>query len=402
MNNFLTKQQAEQLVSQYGSPLYVYDKATLVSKIQNLKNMFEVPSVIKYAIKANYNPTLAKIVLQNGLEIDAVSQNECELALRCGAKPSQILFTESNANDEQIDWAVAKSIKINCGSISRLQKLGQKYPELEIFCRITTKTGDGHHSKTSTYGLNSKFGIFWEDVPQMKQIIDKYNLNLIGLHQHIGSGIYDIASFEKVVDPFLEFAKNFETVKYLDFGGGFATRYKEGENELDIGKLGAFMDQKILQFELETGRKIIPIIEPGRYVVNDCGILLTTCTTLKQNSIRNFAGVDTGFNHLIRYAMYESYHHIVNYLNLNGQEIIYNIAGNMCESSDFLARDRKMPEIREGDILGILSCGAYGMCMASNYNLQPLPAEVLVLQSGITKLIRKRQSFEDIFNCSEV
>lgn len=140
------------------------------------------------------------------------------------------------------------------------------------------------------------------------------------------------------------------------------------------------------------------MIEPGRYVVNDCGILLTRVTTLKQNSVKAFAGVDTGFNQLIRYAMYGSYHHILNLSKLTGEMKTYDIAGNVCESSDFLAKEREITQISEGDILGILSAGAYGISMASNYNLQPLPTEVLIQTDSTFKLIRSRQTFEDLTN----
>jgi diaminopimelate decarboxylase len=394
---------AQNLVEQFGSPLYAYDQKTLENRIEKLQNMLTVPNKILYAMKANYNPTLLKIIINKGLGIDTVSINEIKLALACGCNPENILFTESNASDEQIDEAIKLGVIVNCGSLSRLEKLGVKYGgSIKIFCRVTTQTGGGHHDKTSTYGLGSKFGIYWEQKDEIQNIVEKYSMKLIGLHQHIGSGIYDIATFEKVIDPLLEFAKNFDNLEYLDFGGGFATRYKPEEQELDIKDLGKFMDSKIETFNQNRqtiGKsQIIIMIEPGRYVVNDCGILLTRVTTLKQNSVKAFAGVDTGFNQLIRYAMYGSYHHILNLSKLTGEMKTYDIAGNVCESSDFLAKEREITQISEGDILGILSAGAYGISMASNYNLQPLPTEVLIQTDSTFKLIRSRQTFEDLTN----
>jgi len=403
MINYLDHETAEKLVTNYGSPLYVYSQDILEKRIDILQNMLTVPHQVLFAMKANYNPSILKIVINKGLGIDTVSVNEIKLALNCGCDPSKIIFAESNASDEQIEEAINLGVTINCGSLSRLEKLGVKYGgKIKIFCRVTTDTGGGHHAKASTYGLGSKFGIYWEQKNEIQNIIKKYGMKLVGLHQHLGSGIYDITTFEKVIDPLLEFAQNFDNLEYLDFGGGFATRYKPEEIELDVKVLGAFMDEKISYFNqtrLDNGKsQITTMIEPGRYVVNDCGILLTKVTTLKQNSLKTFAGVDTGFNQLVRYAMYGSYHHILNLSNLQGEMKVYDIAGNVCESSDFMAKEREVAYISEGDILGILSTGAYGMSMASNYNLQPLPAEVIIKNDGTFKLIRGRQTFKDLTN----
>jgi diaminopimelate decarboxylase len=412
MFNFLSGSQAQRIADAFGTPVYVYSRQTLENSIDTLQKMLpqSIDSAVLYAVKANSNPYITKIAIQKGLGIDAVSLGEIILALKCGAHPSNILFTESNASSADIDQAISMNVTINCGSLSSLLYIGQKYGTKinkakgynppKVCIRLTTEKGGGHHQKTSTYGFGSKFGIWWEDWKIALEICREYGISLSGLHQHIGSGIYDIATFEEVIDPLLEVAKFFPEIKFLDFGGGFATRYKEEENELDIAALGIFMAQKIHNWKNLTGRSIKVMIEPGRYVVNDSGILLTKVNTIKTNPLKQFIGVDTGFNHLIRYAMYGSYHHILNLSAIESNEEwhTYDIAGNLCESSDFLAKDRLLPLTDEGDLLAVLSAGAYGMSMSSNYNLYSQPAEVMIENNGDFKLIRKRENVEDLLD----
>lgn len=393
---YLGEISAEKLIQDFGSPLYVYEEETILNRFHKLHDAISYPyKRILYAIKANSNLHIAKLLQKENCGIDAVSPGEIELALKAGFRAEDIIFTGNNMTDSEMDFAVSKGVLLNIGSLSRLEKFGQKYAGQDVCIRINPNVEAGMHEHVITAGPKSKFGINFDDIEKTKVILEKYKLNLIGVHSHIGSGILESEKFLLAMRVTLDIAKQFENLEFVDFGGGVGVPYKPGEKAMDLENFGEEVSGYFTEFCQKYGKNLTLIIEPGRFFVAESGFLLTKVNTIKKNDVRKFAGTDSGFNHLIRPAMYGSYHPMYNASNMEGEEEKIDICGNICESGDFFARDRILPKIKEGDILAIGHAGAYGFSMASNYNSRPLPAEVLV-KNGEAKLIRKRQTIEDL------
>jgi diaminopimelate decarboxylase len=268
--------------------------------------------------------------------------------------------------------------------------------------RINPELGAGHHEHVITAGKASKFGIWEKDAFKAYQTAKKAGVKKFGIHMHIGSGIMDAYPLVKAADKLLSIAKAIHdnvgiTFDFIDFGGGIGVPYKPEEKEVNLevfsDKLVGLFKTRIAEYSL--GKPEL-WLEPGRYLVADAGVLLTRVNTLKSTPFRRFAGIDAGFNTLIRPAMYGSYHHVLvaNKLNQPSTEE-YDLAGPLCESGDVLARERLLPQLSEGDLLAVLNAGAYGFSMSSQYNSKPRPAEVLV-NKGRYELIRKRETFQDL------
>ncbi|MBI2134000.1 diaminopimelate decarboxylase [Candidatus Woesearchaeota archaeon] len=395
--------EADQLVKKYGSPIYVYDEEIIRNRFRELKESIPYRKLrIYYACKANTNPHIMKIMLEEGAYIDAISPGEIMMALKAGFKPEQLMFTSTSVTDEDMKFAIEKGVLVNCDSLSQLERYGKINPQSSVSIRINPDVGAGHHGHVITGGPDSKFGIYFDKLHDAQAIAKKHNLRIIGVHQHIGSGIIEKEKFIQAMAMLLKTANEIEGLEFIDFGGGLGVPYKPGQERLDIKKLGMEITEKFTAFCSEYGKELHLYIEPGRYPVAEAGTLLCTVNTIKETPKHKFAGVDTGFNHLVRPAMYGSYHEIINASNVEAekkQKIA--IAGNICESGDVFTRDehgivnREMPEIKEGDVLAILNAGAYGYSMSSNYNTRPRPAEILV-KGKEARVIRKRETFEHL------
>ncbi len=387
---------AEKLIEDYGSPLYVYEEETILDKFQTLHDCITYPHKrILYAIKTNPNLAIAKLLQSKKCGIDAVSPGEILLALHAGFSAEDILFTGNNMTDAEMDFAVKEKVLLNIDSLSRLEKFGKKYPNKSVCIRVNPNIVTQVHQHVITAGPKTKFGINHDQIEEVKKIVDQYNLNLIGVHSHIGSGILDPEKFLLAMEVTCEIAKKFDSLEFVDFGGGIGIAYKPEEKNIDLAEFGQKVSQYFEKFCQQYGKKLTLIIEPGRFLVGESGYLLTKVNTIKYNGARKFAGTDSGFNHLIRPTMYGSYHPTYNASNMQGEIEKVDICGNICESGDLFARDREIPKIKEDDIVAISHSGAYGFAMASNYNLRPFPAEVIV-QGGKAKLARKRQSINDL------
>lgn len=388
----------EKIAEEFGTPVFVYEEEKIRNQFQNLKKGISYqPKKILYATKANSNPCLLEILKKEGVGVDAVSVGEIALSLKVGFLPKDILFTGNNITDEEMDFAIEKGVLLNIDSLSRLEKFGKKYSGQKICLRINPDLGAGHHNHCITGGPKSKFGIWYSEVEKIKKIAKNYQLKIIGVHQHIGSQILESNKFLMAMKVLLKVALSFPNLEFIDFGGGFGVPYHPKEKPIDIKKLGKKISQCFSNFCREYGKKLTLIIEPGRYLVAEAGYLLVRVNTSKRNpNGRIFVGVDSGFNHLIRPVMYDSYHQIINISNPKGKLEKVNIVGNLCESGDQFAKERKINQVREGDLLVILTAGAYGFSMASWYNLRPRPAEVLVKSDKTFQLIRKRETIKDL------
>lgn len=404
-NSFLTTSEAKNLLNQFGSPLYVYNEQIIRQRCRELKHAFSdwKKTRFHYAIKANSNLHILKIICEEGFCVDAVSIYEAELAFLAGFTKEQILFTVNNMSDEEMHFAHNKGILLNIDSLSRLEKYGTAYPRSSVCIRMTPEVTAGHHTKVQTGYKESKFGILFEEVSQVKEIAKKHKLKIVGLHEHTGSGIKDMTVTLRSMKGLMNAAYQFPELQFLDFGGGFSIPYKPEEKRFDLTSFGKKTTKLFAAFSKKIGKELVSVFEPGRYCAAEAGILLCRVTTIKERGKKAIIGVDTGFNHLIRPVMYDSYHHIVNLSNneknrehkSNKKQKKYDLYGNICESGDCFGKERMLSEVREGDILAILDTGAYGFSMASQYNSRPLPAEIL-LNNEKPILIRKRQTFGDI------
>ncbi len=359
------------------TPTYVYFERTIRRQIGHLKRALEgVPSRLLYAMKANGHPSILRIILEEGVGIDAVSPAELLLALRVGFETDQILFSANNMTDAEMHFAHRQGVLLNIGGLSRLEQYGAAYPGSDVCVRLNPQVGAGHHEHVITAGRKSKFGVPVSESNAIKSIVARHDLRLAGLHQHIGSGIPDINTLWKAVSVMLETAKEFPGIEFVNFGGGLGIPYRAEESALDLDAFSDRFGSALKAFDEEHGVDIL--FEPGRYFLAESGVLLVTATTIKDNGDRCFVGVDSGMNHLLRPALYGSYHEINNLDNPDGPLMTYDVVGNICETGDRFAQGREIPEIRVGDTLAILDTGAYGMSMSSEYNLRPRAAEVLV------------------------
>lgn len=392
----LATEQLNQLASTFGTPLYVYHAERITHQYQQLTQSFKGSQVrFFYACKALTNVNVLKHIRSLGSSVDCSSINEAKLALHAGFQPNEVLYTSNGIAFSEIEEAVSLGINVNIDSLSNLQKFGERYGNTyPVGIRLRPNIMAGGNLKISTGHENSKFGIPIEQLPAITELMQEWDIQITCLHVHTGSEIKDVEVFMKVTNVFFDLIPHFPNLRYLDLGGGFKVPYLEGETGTDMAALG----QAIVQFEeklLQTyGRSYEIWFEPGKFMVSECGYLLCSVNVLKETPGITFAGVDTGFNHLIRPMFYESYHRIANLSNPTGPLKKYAVVGNICETDTF-AWDRELNEIREGDVLVFYNAGAYGFEMASNFNSRYRPAEVLV-KDGKAHLIRKRDVFEDL------
>jgi diaminopimelate decarboxylase len=252
----------------------------------------------------------------------------------------------------------------------------------------------GGNFKISTGHVDSKFGISIHQIRHIERIVKSTKVKVTGIHMHTGSEIKDVGVFLEGLEVMFSMAVHFPDLEFIDLGSGFKVPYQPSDAETDVKTLGEKLAQAFSQFEKESGRKLSVWFEPGKYLVSECGYFVVKANVIKQTPATVFVGVNSGFNHLIRPMFYEAYHHIENISNPGGPERIYTVVGNICETDTF-AWDRKINEVREGDLLVFYNAGAYGFEMSSNFNSRLKPAEVLV-KDGKPHLIRKRDSFEDL------
>lgn len=381
------KVSTSELAKKFGTPLYVYDKNLIKERCRELKR--NLPGVILYyACKANTNPEIVKLIFGEGFGIEAVSPGEIKVARKAGVPVSKLAFTCVSIDEDELVWVAKQGIRIRLDSLTQVERFGKHFPGREISVRLNQGIGAGHHAHVITGGPDSKFGIDVSQVGQLKKIADAYKLRITGLHQHIGSNILEASMFLKAMKALFDTAFLFPDLKKLDFGGGFGVPYRPAEKSLDIETLGRKMKTMISNFRRQYGRDVEMSFEPGRYLIAEAGYLLVQVNDIKRNPTKTFVGVNSGFNHLIRPAMYGSHHEILNMSNPGAKPEKVTIAGNICESGDVFAKNRMIANPKIGDILAIKNAGAYGYTMSSLYNLRPRPREIIV-SGNKAKVIRK-------------
>jgi diaminopimelate decarboxylase len=390
------------LLDEYGSPLYVYNERILRERCREMTQLVTYPHFrVNYSTKANDNLALLKIIRDEGLAVDAMSPGEIYVELRAGFTPEQILYIGNNVSDDELRFAIERGIRVSVDSVSQLARYGRLHPGGEVVVRFNPDVGAGHHAKVVTGGKKTKFGVERKYIQQVKAVLKDYDLRLVGVNQHIGSLFMEGAPYLEGVKSLLQIAEQFEDLEFVDFGGGFGIPYHKqaGQPRLDLRALGAGLDETLREWVGRYGKAITFKIEPGRYIAAECGVLLGRVYSVKTNYGVTYIGADLGFNVLKRPVMYDSHHDIEVYrpdATPSPTEEAVTIVGNICESGDIIAKARRLPQIFEGDALGVLDAGAYGFSMCSNYNNRLRPAEVLIAADGQPVLTRRRDTLDDL------
>lgn len=396
MSQSLSLQQLKEAAEQFGTPLYVYHAEKITEQYQKLQTAFSKSDVqIFYACKALTNINILKHVRSLGSNIDCSSINEVKLALHAGFTPERILYTSNGIAFEEIEEAKDLGVHINIDSLSNLEKFGKKFGHsYPVGIRLRPNILAGGNLKISTGHDKSKFGIPVDQIEKIIALVTKYNLFIKDLHIHTGSEITDVEVFVKGIEVLFDIIPRFQELEFIDLGGGFKVPYKDGDAETNIELLAAKVKEAFDKHPNPNGKSLQVWFEPGKFLVSECGYLITQVNVLKESTATIFAGVNSGFNHLIRPMFYDSYHRIKNISNPDGEEKKYSVVGNICETDTF-AWDRKLNEVREGDYLVFYNAGAYGFEMSSNFNSRFKPAEIL-FKNGKMHLIRRRDTFDDL------
>jgi len=380
----------------YGAPVYVYDAGKIKSQYNRLTSAFRaVPQVkLNYAAKALSNLAILRLMNSLGSGLDTVSIQEVQLGLLAGFRPEDIIFTPNGVSLEEIEEAASLGVQINIDNLSILEQFGSKHPDIPVCIRINPHVMAGGNTKISVGHIDSKFGISIHQIPHLLRIVDLTKMKVNGIHMHTGSDILDIDVFLYASEILFDTALHFKDLEFLDFGSGFKVPYKKNDIQTNVEELGEKLGGRFNDFCTQYGRTLTLAFEPGKFLVSEAGFFLARVNVVKQTTSTVFAGVDSGFNHLIRPMLYGASHEIENLSNPDGKERYYSVVGYICETDTF-ASNRRIREITEGDILCFRNAGAYCFTMASNYNSRYRPAEVLWMD-GQAHLIRERETFEDL------
>ena len=390
MRELLLKAAAE-----YGTPLYVYDLDRIRENYNRVKSAFGPRAEIHFAAKALDNLRILEELHGMGAGIDAVSQEELEIALEIGFAPQDINFTPSGAHISEYIWAHEHGINVHVDNLGILEKLGEYKRGFPVSLRYNPNVRSGGHVQLQVGAEDSKFGLFAEEMERAHALIARSGIEVRRVHVHAGSDI-------KTADDFLASwkqafplaARYADTVRMIDLGGGFGVKYFPSDHELDLARLGEGINDMCDQYESDTGKQISLLLEPGKSIVGDAGYFLVEVTASKYLNNSNLLYVNSGFNHLIR-PMYYGARHRFNNLSSEGKDSIdYKVVGYLCETDTF-SESVALPDTKPGDLLCIYNAGAYAMTMSSNYNSRRRPAEVMI-SDGEIELIRRRETLEDI------
>ena len=381
------------LSKKYGTPVIVYNMARIMENIKRLTYAFRSIDIkIHYAVKANYNPYIVSAIIRAGVGIDAANYNEVLLALMAGAGKSEIIATPNNLSIHDLENIRDSGVAINFDHEGQMDLLNGNIPETVSF-RINPGIGKGEFPGITTGGKNVKFGISMEDAIGTYSRAVKLGAKSFGIHMMTGSNVLDPEFFRKSTGIFFKIAEkiadetgiNFD---FIDIGGGFGVPYDTGTKQLDIYKTAGYISENFIDSRKRGyfGKSHL-IIEPGRYIVADSGILLASVTSIKK-SYNTLIGIDTGMNTLIRIPLYGAHHDILlSGHNISESSEMFDVVGQVCENTDYLGRGIRMPYPRIGDTVIILNAGAYVSSMASNYNLLPRPAEIVL--EGTNEILTK-------------
>lgn len=393
----------DELIRTYGSPLYVYQETQLRQRCREMQQLIQgVPFAAHYSVKANTNIELLRIARDEGLHADAMSPGEILALEAAGYEADSIFFIPNNVSSDELRFAAERGILISVDSLDQLDALGTVQPGGRVALRLNPGIGAGHHEKVVTAGDETKFGISEAQIDDALVIARRHRLTITGLNQHIGSLFMEPEPYLAAAERLLSVAVRFPDLEMIDFGGGFGIPYHKmaGEARLDLDQLGRRLSEMATRFAAGWPRPLMFMSEPGRYIAAEAGVLIGTVHALKSNGKRIYAGTDIGFNVLARPMLYDAWHDLLvtrqDRLLADAPLQTVTVTGNICESGDRIAIDRPLPEMKAGDRILVLDAGAYGYSMSSNYNQRLRPAEVLLTAAGETRLIRRRDTYEDL------
>lgn len=389
----------KQIADEFGTPIYIYSYNTLLRHFRAYEDAFDsFPHIICFAMKANSNAAIVRLFAENGGGADVVSGGELFRALKAGVPAKKIVYAGVGKTEQEIMYALkSKILMFNVESEDELIEIdriaGKMKVKAPIALRINPDIDPETHPYISTGLRKHKFGIPIEDALEYYRIANGLkNIKVIGIHKHIGSQLTKVSPFVDALKRILllvdELTRQGINVSYLDIGGGLGITYRD-----ETPPAPAQLARNILP--LLKGRNLTIILEPGRSLVGNAGILVTKTLYLKKGYEKEFVIVDAGMNDLIRPSIYGAYHHIEPVVKNRRKKIIADIVGPICESGDFLAKDREIQKVEKGEYLAVMSAGAYGFTMASNYNSRPKAPEVMVKENKYA-LIRKRETYNDI------
>lgn len=405
--------QLAELAALHGTPLWVYDAENIRQRIAELRQF----DTIRFAQKACSNTHILRLMREQGVVVDAVSLGEIERALHAGFKTngesSEIVFTADLVDRPTLAKVIDRKIPMNAGSIDMLDQLGEPAPGHPVWLRINPGFGHGHSQKTNTGGEQSKHGIWHTDLPRALDSIRRYKLHLVGVHMHIGSGV-DYAHLAQVCDAMVDLVVNMgHDVQAISAGGGLSIPYRDHDAAVDTAHYFSLWDTARKQIEAHLRHPVRLEIEPGRYLVAECGALISEVRAVKDMGSNHFALVDAGFNDLMRPALYGAHHEMSLIPGKSSEHIARPlqdtvVAGPLCESGDVFTQEdggivtrRSMPAPQLGDLIVFHDTGAYGASMSSNYNSRPLIAEVLV-DGPTSRLIRRRQTIQELLALEDI
>jgi diaminopimelate decarboxylase len=388
----LSREQLLEVTSKHKTPFYLYDGNSIKNQYELLQKAFaEVPDFqVNYAVKALSTISILKLMYQLGAKVDTVSINEVNLALLAGYKPQDISFTPNGVHYDEIQEAIALGVNLTLDNYQQIKYLAKQSSNKPIAIRINPKVKDGGNKKIKVAGKNSKFGLPLEQIKKIHKLIAKYGLQVEGLHIHVGSDVSNMSSYLASAKVLFETAKQFDNLKFINFGGGFKVRYRESDSFIEINSFGKEISQVFNTFKKDYGKYLKLIIEPGKFLVSKSGYFLTEITVIKKKKVF----INSGFNHFIRPMYYGAYHHITNISSNQKSDKKYTIVGYICEQDNF-GKKRKISKPHVGDIICFENAGAYSFTMASNYNSRLRPKELLLLNNEVN-VIRENESFEDL------
>lgn len=389
----------KKLAEEFGTPLYIYSYNTLLRHFKAYKDAFDgYPNIICFALKANPNLAIVRLFAKNGGGADIVSGGELFRALNAGMPPERIVYAGVGKTEDEIRYSLKnKILMFNVESEDELREIDRIAGEMKVKAPVALRINPDIDPETHPYistGLKKhKFGIPIENALEHYRLANNLkNIKIIGIHKHIGSQLTKVSPFVDALEKILvlvdELSRQGIRIEYLDIGGGLGITYRD-ETPPQPSQLA----RKILP--LLKGRKMTVILEPGRSIVGNAGILVTKTLYHKKGAEKEFIIVDAGMNDLMRPSLYGAYHHIQPVVKSRRPKIVADIVGPICESGDFLAKDREIPMPKRGEYLAVMSAGAYGFSMSSNYNSRPKAAEVMVKGKSYG-LIRKRESYKDL------
>lgn len=397
---FVEEIAVEDLATEHGTPLYVYSRGAIVRNYGAFVKAFsKIPHLICYAMKANANRAILRVLAGEGSGADVVSGGELHQAIQAGIPPEKIVFSGVGKTDEEIDLGIRQGIlmfNVESGDeLIRISRVANRLKQIvSIALRINPDVDAGTHPYIATGQSEHKFGIPLAKIPYVLSTANSLkNVQMVGLHVHLGSQITRLAPYRRAFWKILEMVDDLQgsgrKITHIDLGGGFGIAYKHTEKVLQASQLAELVQPALLK------RRLRLILEPGRSITGDAGILVTQVLYLKEGMRRTFLVVDAGMNDLIRPSLYQAYHEIVPVRRRKVPVMLADIVGPVCETGDFLARGRRVQRCESGDLLAVMNAGAYGFSMSSNYNGRRRPAEVMV-DGNESRLVRKRETYDDL------